>query len=71
MLLDATKAISKNGNHKINVTEKGAEEGEPIEKISDATTFQGVSFPAEWMFTANYKYTVYCYANEKQIAINL
>jgi hypothetical protein len=73
MLLDATKAIAKNGNHKTNVTANGAEEGDPVNTFSDAAMIGGESFPAEWIFTAYYKYTVYCYAdmNKKQVAINL
>jgi hypothetical protein len=74
LLLYATKAIAKNGNHKIDITENGAEEGKAIEKFSDASDMgMGLSFPASWCYTVGYVYTVYLYYDEskKQLAVNI
>ena len=63
MLMDATKAVAKNGNHKIEVTEKGTEEGAAIEKISEAAAMQGAS-AYSWCYTVKYVYQAHYYVSD-------
>ena len=58
MLFDATKAVSQNGNHKVEITERGVAEGEAIGTIGEAAVIAGQS-AYNWCFTetSEYKYT--------------
>ena len=69
ILMDATKAVAQNGNHKIEITEKGTAEGAAIEKINEANVVAGESI-YEWCFTAKYIYQVHYYANKNQAVLN-
>jgi len=58
MLFDATKAVSQNGNHKVEITERGVAEGAAIGTIDEAAVIAGQS-AYNWCFTetTEYKYT--------------
>jgi hypothetical protein len=69
MLMDATKAVASNGNHKIEITERGTAEGAAIEKISEASMVAG-GHVYEWCFTAKYIHQMHYSAGKTQAAIN-
>jgi hypothetical protein len=70
--MNATKAVARNGNHKITLTAEGVTEGEAIENISEASMVAG-GHVYEWCFTAKYVYQVhYTVDNTKnQASLNI
>jgi|GEM_PF-3784234 hypothetical protein len=74
MLMDATKAASKNGNHKLEITERGATEGEAIEKLSEACMVKGEDV-FNWCFTEaagnQYVYQVIYSFDKAKAAFNI
>ena len=67
MLMDATKAVAKNGNHEIEVTERGTAEGKAVEKYSDISmSGDGITYYASWCFTTNYVWQIHYYANDNK-----
>ena len=67
MLMNATKAAAKNGNHQIEVTERGTEEGKAVEKYSEVSmSGDGITYYANWCFTTNYVWQIHYYANDNK-----
>ncbi|MDR1154438.1 MAG: hypothetical protein LBL04_06980 [Bacteroidales bacterium] len=58
MLFDITKAASQNGNHKVEITERGVAEGAAVGTLAEAAIIAGQT-AYNWCFTetSEYKYT--------------
>jgi len=75
MLFDITKAASQNGNHKVDITERGIAEGAAVATLAEAAIIAGET-AYNWCFTekSEYQYTRQLHysfsADGKQAAIS-